>query len=84
MAEKKESLVIIKKTPSGFQKKPLFVVVGKNVSKKAIERNTIKRRIKAIVKGVAAKNKGNMAIIAKKEALRASFQDLKKGIEKAL
>ncbi len=84
VAEKKESLVIIKKTPSGFQKKPLFVVVGKNVSKKAVERNTTKRRIRAIIRSIAAKNTADITIIAKKEAARRSFDDLKKAIEKNL
>ena len=84
VAEKKESLVIIKKTPSGFQKEPLFVVVGKNVSKKATERNTIKRRIRAIMRSLSAKKTADMTIIAKKEAIRASFNDLKKAIESGL
>ena len=77
-------MVIIKKTPSGFQKEPLFVVVGKNVSKKATERNTIKRRIRAIMRSLSAKKTADMTIIAKKEAIRASFNDLKKAIESGL
>ena len=71
----------MKKTRSGFQKKPLFVVVGKNVSKKAAERNIVKRRIKAILQKSKNKNGGDMTVIAQKAAAKASFKELENSIK---
>lgn len=84
MTRKKESLVIVKKTQSGFQKKPLFVVVGKNVSKKATERNTIKRRIRAIFKKNKDKNNSDITIIAQKPSATASFEELEAAIQERI
>lgn len=77
MAEKREAPVIIKKNPSGFQKKPLLITVGKTVAKKATERNLVKRRIRAIVRMTKLLDKGDMTIIARPAAAKASFAELK-------
>ncbi|MCX6788369.1 MAG: ribonuclease P protein component [Candidatus Jorgensenbacteria bacterium] len=77
MAEKQGPLVIIKKNPSGFQKKPLLITVGKNVAKKATQRNLIKRRIRAIIKKTTLLDAGDITVITKPGADKMSFAELK-------
>jgi ribonuclease P protein component len=77
LAEKHEAPVIIKKNPSGFQKKPLLITVGKGVAKKATERNLIKRRIRAIISTTKLLDKGDVTIIARPSVVKTSFAELK-------
>ena len=78
------TLVVVRKTPKGFRRRPLFITVSKAVSKKATERNKIKRRIRAIMREITGKNVYDISVIAKKELVKASFGELKKEIEKEL
>ena len=63
-------------------KKPgFFVVVGSRVSKKAVERNLIKRRIRAILREISTAPPGRITIISKSESVKAKFTELKKEIQ---
>ncbi len=57
------------------------VIVGLGVSNKAVERNKIRRRIRAIMQKNADSGK-NYVIIAHPAAKTISFQELQKEIEK--
>lgn len=63
-----------------------FVVsVSKKVLKKAVDRNLVKRRFRAILLPFVKKNKNRtIMIIAKQGILETSFRDLKDQIEKTL
>ncbi len=67
----------IKTNPRGFQKKPLIVVVGKAVSKKAVMRNLVKRRISALVRPLLPFGDRNITIIARSGAAEATNEELK-------
>lgn len=71
----------IKTNPSGFQKKPLIVVVGKAVTKKAVDRNLVKRRISSIARPLLKKAPLEATIIARAGAAKASFSELKDEIQ---
>lgn len=65
----------------------LGVVVGKNFSKKAVQRNLIRRRIKAFFiekKGFLTNFPRDILVVVKKEAGQKSFFELKKQLEKFL
>lgn len=76
--------VVIKKFPKGFQKKPLLVVVGTSVSKKATERNLVKRRIRAIMRKILKESPKEFTVIAKKGAASISYGDLEEEILKII
>ena len=61
----------------------LTIVVGTNVSKKAVERNKIRRRVRAIMQKEARKEK-RYVVIAHPEAKNLLFQELKNQIERQL
>lgn len=70
--------VVIKKKPSGSQKKPLFIVIKKTEYKKATERNLIKRRIRSVMNPFTKKQKRNdYCVIVKPGVNVVSFQELK-------
>ncbi len=77
-------ILTIKTNPSGFQKKPLIIVVGKAVSKKAVERNLVKRRISSLVRPLLKKAPLGVTIIAHKGAAEASFDALRAEIRSKL
>src|SRR3989344_2002038 len=60
--------------------RPLTIIVGLNVSKKAVERNKVRRRIRAIMRN----KEGKYVIIVHPGATTISFQELKQQIEKQL
>lgn len=74
------SFFSIKKTHKGSQKKPLFIVVGKTVFKKATERNKTKRRIRYITKPLLKDLNYDVVIIVKKSISQLNFKDLQKEI----
>lgn len=73
-------VLTIKTNTSGFQKKPLVVVTGKAVSKKAVARNLVKRRITAIVRPLLPKIARDVTVIARAGSAEVSFRDLKEEI----
>lgn len=64
-------------------KKPV-VVVGRNVAKKAVERNFLKRRIRAILRPIIKEKKEIFLIRVRPEAAQASFAELKSAISEKL
>ena len=62
------------------EKRPLTIIVGLNVSKKAVERNKVRRRIRAIMRN----KEGKYVIIVHPGATTILFQELKQQIEKQL
>lgn len=76
-------LFLLKYTPNGLSHHRYGFVVSTKVSKKAPVRNTIKRRMRAIVKkqGKKAEKGYDMAFLVKKEIVGASFQDIKEIME---
>ena len=72
------------KPASSAQKKPVMIVVGANIAKKATERNLIRRRIRAIITPIAKTRKKSFVVIAGPESKKASFCDLKSEIERQL
>mgnify|MGYP001569757848 CR=1 FL=1 len=75
--------LFIKPAPD-TQKKPVIVIVGSTVAKKATDRNLIRRRVRAIITPIAKARKKSFVAIAKPEAKKASFYDLKSEIDKQL
>ncbi|MDP3724969.1 MAG: ribonuclease P protein component [Nanoarchaeota archaeon] len=62
----------------------LTVVVGTKVSKKATERNKIRRRVRAIMRDKKKDEGKEYVVIAHPGAKTLSFQELKNEIEKQL
>lgn len=64
------------------EKPQVYIVVGTAISKKAVDRNLIKRRIRAIFKGLDINNLvRTVKVIAKPPILSAKFSDIKRIIE---
>lgn len=78
------SSVVVKVRSKGSQKKQLIIVVGKNVSKKATQRNLLKRRMRAIMQPVLKESSKDYTIIIRPEALNLSYQELRKEVTKFL
>ncbi|MDO8557125.1 MAG: ribonuclease P protein component [Candidatus Jorgensenbacteria bacterium] len=74
--------VLVKKFRKGFQKKPLFIIAGTSVSKKATDRNRIRRRIRVIMTPIMKEQRNDYAIIVKRGALALSYKNLKEEILK--
>lgn len=86
MAEKSailyaEAMLAVKISARNPEEKRLLVVVGARVSKKAVERNRVKRRLRALAREaglLTALPRGKKCvIIARPEAARASFRELR-------
>ena len=74
------SFVIVKTGPKNTNLPALTIVVSKKVAKKAVQRNLLKRRIRAIVNTTAQKKEKNLMIITKAGVEKLSFQELKQEI----
>ena len=57
------------------------VVVSKKISKKAVNRNKIKRRLREIIRQAHIKPGLNIIIIAKPEIIDKNYQDIKNELE---
>lgn len=72
----------------GTQKEPrLAVVVSKKISKRAVDRNRIKRKIRALVlknKEEISYTRNDILILAKSEILKSTFRDLERQFENLL
>lgn len=79
-------LFLLKYAPNTLSHHRYGFVVSTKVSKKAPERNAIKRRMRAIARAYkSGEKKGyDMAFIVKKEAVGASFQELRGIMEGAM
>jgi len=76
-------IVFVRRRKSGFQKKPLFIVVKKDDFKLASKRNLLRRRIRVIMDECADK-KEDYCVFAGKKADKLSFEELKEEIKKQL
>jgi|WetSurMetagenome_2_1015567.scaffolds.fasta_scaffold472699_2 ribonuclease P protein component len=72
--------ILIKGVRGRAVKQGVTVVVGVAVSKKAVERNLLKRRLRAILRGCAVP----LVVIARPQALHLSFRELTAACERAL
>ena len=76
-------IIYIRKSSLDFPR--LGVVVSKKVSKRAVDRNLIKRRLREIFRlNQHDLAKVDLVLIAKKNILAADYQDLSDGLLKAL
>ena len=60
------------------------IVVGTNISKKAVLRNKAKRQVREIIKGTGGKFLINIKIVALPHVLSVKFSELKLDLEKIL
>ena len=64
------------------EKPRIYIVVGTAISKKAVGRNLIKRRIRAVLRGLSMDGSIRVIkIIAKPAILGAKFPEIKRAIE---
>ena len=75
--------VIVKSVPLRNKKSPLIIVVSAKVSKKATERNKLKRRIRNIMRYYLTGDRA-YKIITRPEAMKLNFQELKEEMEKQI
>mgnify|MGYP001333869719 CR=1 FL=1 len=78
------AVVVVKTGPFRVRYKSLAVNIGKSVSKKATERNLLKRRVRAIAQPLIKNKNRKIIIIIKPEALKKSFSELKAEINKEI
>ncbi|MDI6733958.1 MAG: ribonuclease P protein component [Patescibacteria group bacterium] len=76
-------LIVKKSKKDPRNKKFLIIVVGRTVSKKAVLRNKIKRRIRVIAREFLKNPEFVYTIITKPEITRLNFKELKQEIIKA-
>lgn len=72
--------VLIKIRPAGSQKSRLIISVSAKVSKRAVVRNVIKRRIRVILQPLLKTLKRDFFIVVRPGAANLTFKDLKKQI----
>ncbi len=77
-----DEIMGVKVVKNGLQINRFGIIVGRKISKKAFERNKIKRQIRAIIRSkIELIKKGNdVLIIVSPEALIKTFHDLEKSI----
>lgn len=74
------SFLDIRILKSGSLGKPVIIIIGRKVVKKAVQRNLLKRRIKAILQPIAKEKDKNYLVKIRLEAVKASFGELKTDI----
>jgi ribonuclease P protein component len=77
-------LISIKEKPYLRERNGLKIIIGKSVAKKAVERNRLRRRIRAIFRPLVKESGKNYVIIAHPGSAKASFAELKEEILKKL
>ncbi|KKU91569.1 MAG: hypothetical protein UY23_C0001G0175 [Candidatus Jorgensenbacteria bacterium GW2011_GWA1_48_11] len=75
--------VTVRLRPGAENRKNPVISLGKAVAKKAVTRNRIKRRIRAIAKPFVKNQTKEVFIIVRPEAAGQSYQSLKQELEKA-
>jgi len=76
--------LVVKIKPRGSQAKQLLLIVGGAVAKKAVVRNRLKRRLRAIMRPILKDKDNDFLIIARPGAAEATFSALKEEIKKIL
>lgn len=79
----KGDLLNIKKLDKNYSKPQFAVIVSKKVSKKAVERHLIKRRIIAAIKEIQNIPNSSYVFFTKPEIKNKSFKEIKEIIQKA-
>lgn len=74
-------LVFLKILKNNQDNNRFGVVVSKKISKKAVNRNKIKRRLREIIRQAHIKPGLNIIIIAKPEIIDKNYQDIKNELE---
>ncbi len=74
------SNLVVRVKPRGSQAKRLFLAVGTAVSKKAVVRNLLKRRLRAVMRPILKDNKEDFLVIAKPGAQLLTFAELKEEV----
>lgn len=74
--------LVVKVSSSENSGGSITVVIGKNVSKRATERNRLRRRLRAIVKEIPVLRGKNTVVIARPGALTLPFPLLKSEFER--
>jgi len=80
----KQDSLYLKYKKNNLQQCRFGIVVGKNYSKKAVERNKIKRRIREILRKMSADTKGFDVIVVALPRAENDFKKLKENVEKLL
>jgi ribonuclease P protein component len=79
--------IILQRKKNELEQNRYGFTVSKRISKRAVDRNLIKRRLKAIIREIAAEKFGtgfDYVIIARKDALTRKYSDLLGDVEYAL
>lgn len=77
-------VITLKKIVSKTSKGRCVIIVGKNVEKKAVERNKIKRRLRAILRPLLAeerKKEQGVRVVARPGIGTTTFRALKQEVE---
>lgn len=77
-------LVFLKILKNNSKINKLGVVVSAKISKKAVIRNKIKRRIREIIRQANLKNGFNIIAVAKPEIIDKNYQEIKIDVENLL
>jgi len=77
--------LVVKVKPRGSQTKRLFLAVGATVSKKAVVRNRLKRRLRVIMGPILEDNKDrDFLVVARPGAANLTFAELEKEIREKI
>lgn len=77
-------LVFLKILKNNLDDNRFGIVVSKKISKKAVNRNKIKRRLKEIIRQINIKSGFDIVIVAKPEILDKKYQEIKDELEELL
>ncbi|HXF44236.1 MAG TPA: ribonuclease P protein component [Candidatus Paceibacterota bacterium] len=58
----------------------MVISIGKGVARKAVTRNLLKRRIRAVMRPILKEKEGYFSVIARPGAAEATFADIKREI----
>jgi len=78
------SNLVVKTKPKGSQAKRLFLAVGAAVSKKAVIRNRLKRRLRVIMRPILKDKNGDFLVVARPGAVNLTFTELRKEIREKI
>ncbi|PIP16865.1 MAG: ribonuclease P protein component [Candidatus Portnoybacteria bacterium CG23_combo_of_CG06-09_8_20_14_all_37_13] len=74
------SFLYLKYKTNNLNKNQFRIIVSLKVSKKAVVRNKIKRRIREVLRQLDVKQGYDIVVITNKEIVGKSFQEIKKAI----
>lgn len=74
-------LVFLKILKNNLNNNRFGIIVGKKISKKAVVRNKIKRRLREIIRQANVKLGFDIVIITKPEIINKNYQEIKNELE---